>query len=115
MLAFAALDGREVVHQFDIDEDGLTVHAGAVAALHLAAGLIAGVTLSRAQHAGAASAGAWHDPGVRARSVALFVAAAVAEIGGAYLVWPGIKDHRGVLLLALGAMALTAYGVVAAF
>ena len=50
-----------------------------------------------------------------ARSIALFMAAAVAEIGGAYLVWLGIKDHKGVALVALGAMALTAYGVVAAF
>lgn len=50
-----------------------------------------------------------------ARSIALFVAAAVAEIGGAYLVWLGIKEHKGVALVALGAMALTAYGVLAAF
>jgi small multidrug resistance family-3 protein len=51
---------------------------------------------------------------VTARSVALFIAAAIAEIGGAYLVWVGIKEHRGVVFVALGAMALTAYGVVAA-
>jgi small multidrug resistance family-3 protein len=51
---------------------------------------------------------------VTARSVALFVAAAIAEIGGAYLVWVGIKDHKGIAFVALGAMALTAYGVVAA-
>lgn len=50
-----------------------------------------------------------------ARSVALFVAAAIAEIGGAYLVWLGIKEHKGVAFVALGAMALAAYGVVAAF
>jgi small multidrug resistance family-3 protein len=52
---------------------------------------------------------------VTARSVALFIAAAIAEIGGAYLVWRGIKEHKGVVFVALGAMALTAYGVVAAF
>jgi small multidrug resistance family-3 protein len=52
---------------------------------------------------------------VTARSVALFIAAAIAEIGGAYLVWVGIKEHKGVAFVALGAMALTAYGVVAAF
>jgi small multidrug resistance family-3 protein len=52
---------------------------------------------------------------VTARSIALFALAAVAEIGGAYLVWLGIKEHRGVAFVALGAMALTAYGVVAAF
>ena len=50
-----------------------------------------------------------------ARSIALFIAAAVAEIGGAYLVWLGVKEHRGIAFIALGAMALTAYGVVAAF
>jgi small multidrug resistance family-3 protein len=52
---------------------------------------------------------------VTARSIALFVLAALAEIGGAYLVWLGIKEHRGVAFVALGAMALTAYGIVAAF
>ena len=50
-----------------------------------------------------------------ARSIALFIAAALAEIGGAYLVWVGIKEHKGLVFVALGAMALTAYGVVAAF
>lgn len=50
-----------------------------------------------------------------ARSIALFIAAAIAEIGGAYLVWRGIKDHKGIVFVALGAMALTAYGIVAAF
>jgi small multidrug resistance family-3 protein len=52
---------------------------------------------------------------VTARSIALFIAAAFAEIGGAYLVWLGIKDHQGIALVALGAMAITAYGVLAAF
>jgi small multidrug resistance family-3 protein len=52
---------------------------------------------------------------VTAGSIALFIAAAFAEIGGAYLVWVGIKDHKGVAFAALGAMALTAYGVAAAF
>ena len=48
-----------------------------------------------------------------ARSAALFVAAAVAEIGGAYLVWVGVKEHKGIAFVALGAMALSVYGVVA--
>jgi len=52
---------------------------------------------------------------VTARSIALFALAALAEIGGAYLVWLGIKEHKGVAFVALGAMALTAYGVIAAF
>ncbi|MDA0164215.1 YnfA family protein [Solirubrobacter ginsenosidimutans] len=49
-----------------------------------------------------------------ARSIALFIAAAIAEIGGAYLVWLGFKDDKGIAFVALGAMALTAYGVLAA-
>ena len=49
------------------------------------------------------------------RSIALFVAAALAEIGGAYLVWIGIKDDRGALFVALGVVALGLYGVIAAF
>ena len=49
-----------------------------------------------------------------ARSIALFIAAAVAEIGGAYLVWLGFKEDKGIAFVALGAMALTAYGVLAA-
>jgi small multidrug resistance family-3 protein len=54
------------------------------------------------------------DP-VTARSIALFIVAAVAEIGGAYLVWLGIKEHKGVAFVALGAMALALYGMLAAF
>jgi small multidrug resistance family-3 protein len=52
---------------------------------------------------------------VTARSVALFVAAALAEIGGAYLVWVGLREHKGALYVALGAIALAIYGVVATF
>jgi hypothetical protein len=43
MLAFAALDVREVFHQNDEAQTGLAVFAGAVAALHLAAALVAGL------------------------------------------------------------------------
>ena len=50
-----------------------------------------------------------------AKSVALFVAAAIAEIGGAYLVWTAVKDGRGLLVGALGVAALGLYGIVAAF
>jgi small multidrug resistance family-3 protein len=31
---------------------------------------------------------------VTARAIALFVAAALAEIGGAYLVWTGLRDKQ---------------------
>ena len=50
-----------------------------------------------------------------AKSVALFIAAALAEIGGAYLVWIAVKDGRGLLVGALGVGALGLYGIVAAF
>ena len=50
-----------------------------------------------------------------ARSIALFAAAALAEIGGAYLVWIGLKQDKGALVVALGVVALGLYGVVAAF
>ena len=49
------------------------------------------------------------------RSIALFVAAALAEIGGAYLVWIGLRDDEGALLVVLGFIALGLYGVVATF
>ncbi|MCA1780603.1 MAG: YnfA family protein [Dermatophilaceae bacterium] len=49
------------------------------------------------------------------RSVALFVLAAVAEIGGAWLVWQGVREHRGVLWIGLGVISLALYGFVATF
>ncbi|MDQ3152529.1 MAG: YnfA family protein [Actinomycetota bacterium] len=49
------------------------------------------------------------------RSIALFLLAAVTEIGGAWLVWQGLREHRGVLWVAAGVVALGAYGVVATF
>jgi len=53
--------------------------------------------------------------GVTSRSLALFLAAALAEIGGAYLVWIGLKEHRGPWFVVLGVLALGIYGVVATF
>jgi small multidrug resistance family-3 protein len=47
------------------------------------------------------------------RSAMLFVAAAVAEIGGAWLIWQAVREHRGALLAAAGVLALGAYGFVA--
>jgi small multidrug resistance family-3 protein len=47
------------------------------------------------------------------RSVALFVLAAIAEIGGAWLVWQGVREHRGALFTGAGVFALSAYGFVA--
>jgi small multidrug resistance family-3 protein len=47
------------------------------------------------------------------RSIALFVLAAFAEIGGAWLVWQGVREHRGLVFVGLGVLALGAYGFVA--
>jgi small multidrug resistance family-3 protein len=49
------------------------------------------------------------------RSVLLFALAALAEIGGAWLVWQGWREQRGVLWIAAGVLALGAYGFVATF
>lgn len=48
-----------------------------------------------------------------ARSIVLFVVAAIFEIGGAWLVWQGVREHRGLLFIGAGVLALGAYGFVA--
>ncbi|WP_322754738.1 YnfA family protein [Frankia sp. Cas3] len=47
------------------------------------------------------------------RTVGLFVLAAVAEIGGAWLVWQGIREHRGAVFVGGGLISLCVYGFVA--
>jgi small multidrug resistance family-3 protein len=47
------------------------------------------------------------------RSLLLFALAAVAEIGGAWLVWQGVREHRGWVFVGAGVAALAAYGFVA--
>lgn len=47
------------------------------------------------------------------RSVLLFALAAVCEIGGAWLVWQGVREHRGWMWALGGVLALGAYGFVA--
>lgn len=47
------------------------------------------------------------------RSMALFIAAALAEIGGAWLVWQGVREHRGLIWVGAGVAALGLYGFVA--
>ena len=49
------------------------------------------------------------------RSVLLFLVAAVAEIGGAWLVWQGVRESRGLLWIGGGVIALGLYGFVATF
>ncbi|MBJ8344918.1 YnfA family protein [Antrihabitans sp. YC2-6] len=48
-----------------------------------------------------------------AKSIALFAVAAVLEIDGAWLVWQGIREHRGMVWAGVGVLALGAYGFVA--
>lgn len=48
-----------------------------------------------------------------ARSILLFVLAAVAEIGGAWLVWQGVRENKGLLWIGGGVIALGLYGFVA--
>ena len=47
------------------------------------------------------------------RSIALFVLAALLEIGGAWLVWQGLREHRGWIWVGVGMLSLALYGVVA--
>ncbi|WP_078326227.1 YnfA family protein [Mycobacteroides salmoniphilum] len=47
------------------------------------------------------------------KSILLFAAAAVLEIGGAWLVWQGVREHRGWACVGFGVIALGAYGFVA--
>ncbi|WP_433472125.1 YnfA family protein [Spirillospora sp. CA-142024] len=49
------------------------------------------------------------------RSLALFVLAALAEIGGAWMVWQGVREHRGFWWVGAGLVALGLYGFVATF
>jgi small multidrug resistance family-3 protein len=46
------------------------------------------------------------------RSVLLFGLAALAEIGGAWLVWQGLREGKGLLWIGAGALALGTYGLV---
>ncbi len=47
------------------------------------------------------------------RSILLFVLAALTEIGGAWLVWQGVREQRGGLYVGAGLIALGLYGFVA--
>ncbi|MGH3726258.1 MAG: YnfA family protein [Mycobacterium sp.] len=48
-----------------------------------------------------------------AKSILLFAVAAVLEIGGAWLIWQGVREHRGWTWAGLGIIALGTYGFVA--
>jgi small multidrug resistance family-3 protein len=47
------------------------------------------------------------------RSVLLFGAAALFEIGGVWLVWQGVREHKGWAWIGAGVIALGVYGFVA--
>lgn len=49
------------------------------------------------------------------RSLLLFALAALLEIGGAWLVWQGLREHRGWIWVGLGVLSLGLYGAVATF
>lgn len=49
------------------------------------------------------------------RSILLFILAAVAEIGGAWLIWQGVRENKGLLWIGGGVVALGLYGFVATF
>lgn len=47
------------------------------------------------------------------KSLLLFVLAALTEIGGAWLVWQGVREHRGWVWMGAGIGVLGLYGFVA--
>ena len=47
------------------------------------------------------------------KSILLFCLAAVAEIGGAWLVWQGVRENKGLVWVGAGVIALGLYGFVA--
>ena len=49
------------------------------------------------------------------RSIALFIFAAIAEIGGAWLIWQGVREKRGLIYIGAGVIALGLYGFFATF
>lgn len=48
-------------------------------------------------------------------SIALFFVAAIAEIGGGYMVWKWLRERKGVLFGILGGIVLFIYGVIPTF
>lgn len=47
------------------------------------------------------------------RSLVLFALAALFEIGGAWLVWQGVREQRGLVWIGAGVVALGLYGFAA--
>lgn len=49
------------------------------------------------------------------KSIFLFIAAGICEIGGEYLVWLWLRNNKGFILGILGGLVLFLYGVVPTF
>ena len=45
-------------------------------------------------------------------TVGLFLFAAVLEIGGGYLVWKWLRDHKGKIFGLVGGLILFSYGII---
>ena len=58
-------------------------------------------------------AGEMMEPMTILKSALLFGVAALLEIGGAWMIWQGIRENRGWLWIGSGAIALGLYGFVA--
>jgi hypothetical protein len=50
-----------------------------------------------------------------ARSIGLFIAAGVAEIGGGYLIWRWLRDGAPIIVGVAGAIILVVYGIIPTF
>jgi small multidrug resistance family-3 protein len=48
-------------------------------------------------------------------SITLFFVAAVAEIGGGYMIWKWLRERRGILFGIIGGLILFIYGVIPTF
>ena len=48
-------------------------------------------------------------------TIGLFLFAAVLEVGGGYLVWKWLRDHKGKAFGLIGGVILFAYGVIPTF
>lgn len=48
-------------------------------------------------------------------TIGLFLFAALLEIGGGYLVWKWLRDHKGKIFGLVGALILFSYGIIPTF
>jgi small multidrug resistance family-3 protein len=53
-----------------------------------------------------------NQPMTVARSIGLFIAAGLAEIGGGYLIWRWLRADAPVVVGVLGALILVGYGII---